>query len=368
MTGGPGDGETRTAALLIRVWSEPDTPHTLRARLLGGDRPGGEGTWSTAVGDAAIGREVLRWLRHVQAGADAGEPADAAADGAANAVGHAVPPLVSAGWLAGHLDDPGLAVVEVGDRRGAYEAGHVPGAAWLDWIEDLQHPDRRTFVDAAGFAATMDALGIRSETHVVLYGGQRAALAATAYWCLAYHGHRRLSLLDGGRARWVAEGLALTPDAPARPPSSGYVPGPGRRDILVTRDQLLAGLVGAPPGTALVDCRSRREYGGSPGYAYDLPVDRHRMLGHIPGARSLPVEELLDRDGLLLSEARLRDACARLGLDPADHVVVYCGVTDRSALVWFALHELLGWPDVSCYYGAWSEYGSLADVPVEPGR
>lgn len=89
--------------------------------------------------------------------------------------------------------------------------------------------------------------------------------------------------------------------------------------------------------------------------------------GHIPGARSLPVEELLDPTGRLLPEPELRAVCDRLGIDPDDHVVSYCGVADRSALVWFVLHELLGWPAVACYYGAWSEYGSLTDVPVERG-
>jgi thiosulfate/3-mercaptopyruvate sulfurtransferase len=367
MTGGPGHGETRTAALLIRVWTEPGSPGTLRARLLEGGGPDGAGTWSTAVGDAAIGRDVQRWLRHVRdadaqrrpAGEDGGE-------GGGDPGGRLVEPLVGTGWLAGHLDDPGVAVVEVGDLRGEYEAGHVPGAAWLHWIADLQHPARRAFLDAPGFAATMDRLGIGAHTHVVLCAaGQRIPLAATAYWCFAYHGHRRLSLLDGGRGRWAAEGRPLSTDPPARRPTTGYPPGPGRRELLVTRDELLAGLVGAPPGTALVDCRSSREYGGQPAQAYDLPVDRHRMVGHIPGARSLPAEAVLDGDGLLLPEPRLRELCTGLGIDPGDHVVVYCGVADRSALVWFVLHELLGWPDVSCYSGAWSEYGSLADVPVE---
>jgi len=357
MTGGPGEEDSRSAALLIRVWSEPGSPGTLRARLLGGDRPGDGGSWSTAVGDAAIGREVQRWLQAVRDGGPA-QPVE-------EHPGSDVPPLVSTEWRADRLGGEDLAVVEVGSGTAVGEPGHLPGAVRLDWLGDLQDPDRRTFLDAAGFAATMDAHGIGTGTHVVLHGGPGGTLAASAYWCFAYHGHRRLSLLDGGRARWVAEGRPLAGSPAERPPTTGYRPGPGRRDILVTRDQLLAGLVGAPPGTALVDCRSSREYGGQPDRGYDRPVDRHRMVGHIPGARSLPVDELVDSDGRLLPGPRLRQVCAGLGLSATDHVVVYCGVADRSALVWFVLHELLRWPDVSCYYGAWSEYGSLADVPVE---
>lgn len=359
MTGEPGEEDARSAALLIRVWSEPGSPGTLRARLLGGDPPGAGDSWSTAVGDTAIAREVLRWLEHVRSGG-AVQPAPDRADLAAPEV----PPLVDTGWLADRLGDPGLAVIEVGAGPAA-EPERLPLSVRLDWFADLQQPDRRAFLDAPRFAATVDALGIGAGTHVVLLGGPGGTLAASAYWCFAYHGHRRLSLLDGGRDRWVAEGRPVTPAPAARRPTTGYRPGPGRRDILVTRDQLLAGLVDAPPGTVLVDCRSAGEYAGRPDRPYDQPVDRHRMAGHIPGARNLPVEELVGPDGRLLPEPGLRAACDRLGLSPTDHVVVYCGVADRSALVWFALHELLRWPDVACYLGAWSEYGSLTDVPVE---
>lgn len=361
MTSGPDEDQARTAALLIRVWSEPGSPSTLRARLLDGGRAGDADSWAIAVGDTAIGQEVLRWLQHVRDGGAAAVPV------AEPGPGRDVPPLLGTGWLADHLGDPGLAVVEVGSGPATGEPSHLPGSARLDWFGDLQQPDRRTFVDAAGFAAAMDALGISTGTHVVLCAGAEPALAASAYWCFAYHGHRRLSLLDGGRARWAAEGRPLAAAPADRSPATGYRPGPGRRDILVTRDQLLAGLVGAPPGTALVDCRTREEFVGRPERPYDLPVDRHRMVGRIPGARSLPVEELLDPAGRLRPEPVLRSLGERIGIGPDDHVVVYCGVTDRSALVWFVLHELLGWPDVACYYGAWSEYGSLADVPVEQG-
>ncbi|HST64308.1 MAG TPA: rhodanese-like domain-containing protein, partial [Mycobacteriales bacterium] len=123
----------------------------------------------------------------------------------------------------------------------------------------------------------------------------------------------------------------------------------------------LGGLVGAPPGTALVDCRTRGEFAGRAEHPYDAPTDRHRMTGHIPGAVNLPAEDLLDRAGLLLDTVHIGRICAQLGLAATDQIVVYCGVNDRSALVWFALTQLLGLPDVRCYQGAWAEYGSLGD-------
>jgi thiosulfate/3-mercaptopyruvate sulfurtransferase len=361
MTSGPGgeDHETRTAAMLLRVWSEPDSPLTLRARLVDADGPHAGATFSTAVGDPEIGREVLRWLERVKTGRIGAEPP-------APAVA-APPPLVSTSWLAAHRDDAEVAVLQVGDRRDRPESRYLPGAGWLDWVEDLQQPDRRGVVGAAGYGAVLDRLGVGWDTHVVLCGGVRPLLAASAYWCFAYYGHPRVSILDGGVPRWAADGRELTDSPLRRPATAGYRAGPGRRGILVTRDQLLGGLVGAPPGTALVDCRSREEFAGRPQRPYDTPTDRHRMAGHIPGARNLPAEDLLDADGLLLDAVHIGQLCAALELRAADQVVVYCGANDRSALVWFALTELLGWPDVRCYYGAWSEYGSLTDVTVARG-
>jgi thiosulfate/3-mercaptopyruvate sulfurtransferase len=153
-----------------------------------------------------------------------------------------------------------------------------------------------------------------------------------------------------------------------RPAGRGYRVTASRRAILATRDQLLGGLVGAPPGTAPVDCRSRDEFAGQPDRPYDRPTDRHRMTGHIPGAVSLPAEDLLDQDGLLLGAVHIGQICDRLGLRATDQIVVYCGVNDRSALVWFALAEILGLPDVRCYYGAWAEYGSLSDTVAAQTR
>lgn len=319
------------AALLLRVWSEPGSRDVPRARLI--DRGSGA-TVATAVGDAEIGREVLRWLDRLRTGP------------VPTPLPVPVPPLVDGDWPAAH---PEVALLQVVDP-----STPPPGAAALDWIRDLQDPDRRSVLDAGRFAALMDRLGITADHHVVL-GGGRPALAAWAYWCFTYHGHPRVSLLDGSIDRpWTT-----------LPPSSGYVAGPGRRELLVTRDQLLAGLVGAPPGTCLIDCRSAEEFAGRPTRPYDRPIDRHRVVGHLPGAVNLPAEELLDPSGRLLPLDRLRDRCAATGAGPDDQVVVHCGVNDRSGLVWFVLHELLGWPDVACYYGGWAEYASLADVPIE---
>jgi thiosulfate/3-mercaptopyruvate sulfurtransferase len=352
--------EGQHATLLIRAWTEPSMPHAIRARLLTVDEKNTPVTWSTAVGDAAISQEVLRWLR------ENSSELTSAPEPRLRGSGGAEQPMVDGDWVEDHLDDPGVVLVEVDDERRAYDTGHLPGAVRLDWLRDLQHPSRRIFLDRAAFGSLMDAHAIREDSHVVLYGDPADGRVAAAYWYFSYYGHRRLSLLDGGRARWLAERRPLTGTAIHRPLTTGYRPGPGRPEILITRNQLLAGLVGAPPGTSLVDCREPAEFAGHPGRAYDQPVDRHRMPGHIPGAVNLPIEALSDpATRQLLPTSTLATLFSRLGLTPDDQVIVYCGVADRSALVWFILHELLGWPDVRCYVGAWAEYGSLSDVPVE---
>jgi 3-mercaptopyruvate sulfurtransferase SseA len=150
---------------------------------------------------------VLRWLARVKGDRLAAAPVPA---GPAP-----VPSLVSTSWLAEQAD-PDLAVVQVGRRDDPPPAGSLPGAARLDWIEDLQHPGRRGVADGGEFAAVAGRLGIGRETHVVLAGERRPQLAASAYWSFAYHGHMRLSILDGGLPRWTAEGREVTAAATGR--------------------------------------------------------------------------------------------------------------------------------------------------------
>lgn len=366
MTDQPADGGHPGATLLIRAWSDSASPGTSRARLLTAASARSPVTWSAAAGDAAIAQEVLRWLRETRGGDDAPTAPPAPTPSAATGGAAPVPPLVDAAWLRGHLTDPGLVVVDVDDESGRYATGHVPGAVRVDFDEDLHHPTQRGGPTSTGFAALMDRHGVRPGSHVVLCGDSLGARAAWAHWCFTRYGHERVSLLDGGRARWAALGHPVSRAASERPAGRGYPERAARDEGLTTRDQVLAGLVGAPAGTTLVDCRSANDFAGRPEHPYDAPVERHRMVGRIPGAVHLPVTDLLDpATGQFLAAPALREVCARRGIDPEDQVTAYCGAGDLSALVWFALYELLGFPDVRCYAGGWAEYGSLTGVPTE---
>lgn len=278
----------------------------------------------------------------------------------------AAPPLVSTDWLADNLGRRGLVVVEVDEEAGRYWTGHVPGAHNLDWLDDLHAPLGRTFLGADAFTRLMGRLGVEDDSHVVLYGDATNAFAASAFWLFRYYGHTRLSLLDGGRRLWLLEGRALDDAEPLPTAHRGRYRWPSAHTGLrVTRDELLTRFVGAPPGTALVDCRSPEEYAGKPVAPVDLPIERQHSLGHIAGAVNVPSTDLV-RAGTdqLRPTDDLRRLFTQLGIRDDLEVVVYCSVAERSALTWFVLRELLRHPRVRNYDGGWAEYGSLMDVPV----
>ena len=271
--------------------------------------------------------------------------------------------LVDVAWLAAqHGSD--VVVFEVDSDSSSFYRDHLPGALPLDWYDDLHGRGSRGPVSCEQFEQLMRRNGVREDTHVVVAGASDTAFATHAYWLLRYYRHARVSLLDGGRPAWTRAGLSLEDSDPSPGPSTTYrSPGPDT-SIRVARDELLARYVGAPPPALLLDCRTSPEYEGRPHHPMDLPVERHRVSGHIPGAVNLPSGSLLDEVQRFRPLSELQSVAAERGLTADADVVVYCRVAERSSLLWFALHELLGHPRVRHYDGGWAEYGSLIDVPV----
>ena len=277
----------------------------------------------------------------------------------------APPSLVSTDWLAAHVDDPDVVVLQVDGEAARYYEHHVPGALPLDWLDDLHAPVRRGFVTAAGLAGLLGGLGISRETHVVVLGDTYNTYAANAFWVLRYYGHPRLSLLDGGTRAWSAEGRPCSSDVPTTQPTDYPVPEPDPT-VRATRDDILGRFLGGGEGTALLDCRTPVEYDGREARGVDLPVERHRVPGHMPGARNLDSVEVLDPEThRFLDREVLASMFAERGVRPETEVALYCRLAERSSLLWFALHEILGHRSARNYDGGWAEYGSLMDVPVE---
>ena len=275
------------------------------------------------------------------------------------------PGLVTTEWLADHLDDLTVRVVEVDEDTDAYHRGHIPGAVAVNWTSDLQDPVRRDFVGADMFGALQDRLGITGDTTVALYGGNNNWFAAYAYWYYKVYGHRDVRLVDGGRKAWELEGRKLITEAPRVTATSGYRPAAQDLTIRAFRDQILADYLGNS-AAALVDVRSPEEYRGEKLAPDHLPNEAAQRPGHIPGAANVPWARAVDTEtGRFLPVDQLRTLYGGQGLTPDRAIVAYCRIGERSAHTWFVLHELLGYPDVRNYDGSWTEWGSLVGAPIE---
>jgi thiosulfate/3-mercaptopyruvate sulfurtransferase len=274
--------------------------------------------------------------------------------------------LVTTAWLAEHRDDPEVVVAESDEDVLLYDTGHIPGAVKIDWHMDLNDPVARDYVDAEGFAALMSARGITRDTTIVFYGDNFNWWAAYALWVCSLFGHADVRLLNGGRAKWIAEGRPLTTDVPARTPTDYPVVPRDDAAIRAFREDVL-GHIGAGP---LVDVRSPGEYRGELTHMPDSPQEGSLRAGHIPTARNVPWKRAANDDGTFLAVEELRAIYeGEQGLAPSDPVVTYCRIGERSSHTWFVLTHLLGFADVRNYDGSWVEWGNAVRVPIErPGQ
>jgi thiosulfate/3-mercaptopyruvate sulfurtransferase len=272
--------------------------------------------------------------------------------------------LVSTDWLEQHLDDPDVRPVEVDEDTAAYEKGHIRGAVGWNWTTDLHTAVGRDYLDQAGFADLLAAAGVGGETTVVLYGGNNNWFAAYAYWLLKLRGFENVKLLDGGRKKWELESRELDQDVPTYEQSEHVMLGEERPEIRALRDEVL-GKVGG--GTGFVDVRSPEEFRGEKLAPDHLPQEQAQVPGHIAGAANIPWAKAANDDGTFKSADELRALYEGAGITGDAEIIAYCRIGERSSHTWFALQELLGYPNVKNYDGSWTEYGSLVGAPVEMG-
>jgi thiosulfate/3-mercaptopyruvate sulfurtransferase len=271
--------------------------------------------------------------------------------------------LVSGEWLEDHLGAPGLVIVESDEDVLLYETGHIPGSVKIDWHTDLNDPVERDYIDGAAFAKLLGSKGITRDTTVVIYGDKNNWWAAYALWVFTLFGHEDVRLLDGGRARWEAEGRPYTTE-PESAPTVDY-PVVERRDdaIRAYKDDVLAHL-----GKPLIDVRSPEEYSGDRTTAPAYPEEGALRAGHIPGAQNVPWAKAVADDGTFRPLPELnaiyRDGA---GLTDGDDIVAYCRIGERSSHTWFVLTHLLGFEGVRNYDGSWTEWGSAVRVPIVKG-
>ena len=273
--------------------------------------------------------------------------------------------LVSTLWVAEHLDDPGVVVVESDEDVLLYETGHVPGAVKIDWHTDLNRPDTRDYVDAAEFAELMADKGISRDTTIVVYGDKSNWWAAYALWVFELFGHPDVRLMNGGRDKWVAEGRELSTQKVV--PERADYPVVERDDapIRAYKEDVLDRLGERP----LIDVRSLPEYTGERTHMAEYPQEGTLRGGHIPTAASVPWARAAAEDATFRSRAEL-EAIYRdeVGLTEDDDIIAYCRIGERSSHTCFVLKYLLGYDRVRNYDGSWTEWGNSVRVPIVLGH
>jgi len=270
--------------------------------------------------------------------------------------------LVTTDWLASHLGDPDLVVSESDEDVLLYHTGHIPGALKVDWHLDLNDDTTRDYVDPEGFAAMCSARGITRDSTIVVYGDNFNWWAAYALWVFSLFGHEDVRLLDGGRAKWVAEGRAMTTDATETTPSDYPLVPRDDATIRAFKDDVLAQIGNGP----LVDVRSPGEYSGELLHMPDYPQEGAQRGGHVPTAKSVPWKRAANDDGSFKSADELRAIYGdEQGLKAGDDVITYCRIGERSSHTWFVLTHLLGFDHVRNYDGSWVEWGNAVRVPIE---
>jgi thiosulfate/3-mercaptopyruvate sulfurtransferase len=272
--------------------------------------------------------------------------------------------LISSDWLAQHLGEPDLVVVDSSwhmaatgrNGREEYLAGHVPGARFLDIdaLSDMSSAAPHMLPEGNLFAAAMEGLGIGREDRIVVYDNSPLRTAARGWFMLRHFGAERVAILDGGLQRWIAEGRAVESGEPDRRRAKFDVR--QRSDEVVSKAQLIGGM-----DAQVLDARSKPRFEGS-----EADPRAGVSAGHIPGARNLPFATLYREDGRLKPADELRRLFAEAGVDPEQPFIATCGsgVTANSLI--FAAH-LLGNGRARLYDGSWSEWGADPATPKAVG-
>ena len=272
--------------------------------------------------------------------------------------------LVSTQWVADHLNDSNVRLLEVGWDTSEYDAGHIPGTVAGWGFSDMQQLD-----DKARVEAMLSSAGIANSDMVVIYGGLNNLVAVMAFWMLKIYGHSDARLLDGGRQKWLAEGRPLSTEKP-NAQTTQYVTQEPNWNLRADKDYVL-GAIGQA-GKAIVDARPIDMYTG------DNAAGTQRG-GRVPTAVNIPASAILNAkgnfqgwqtpttrsDGTFKAVEELRALFSENGVTPDKDIITYCVRGGLSTHMWFALTQLLGYPNVREYDRSWAEWGNLENAPVE---
>jgi thiosulfate/3-mercaptopyruvate sulfurtransferase len=263
---------------------------------------------------------------------------------------------VDVDWIAGHLGDPGVRLVEIDVSRAAYDEGHIPGAVLWNAYADLRDPNYKP-VGLTELGRLLMRSGITPDTRVVTYGYG----APLGFWLLRTHGHEDVRMLMGPRDQWAQMGRAWSTDVPAVA-GSAHRPVVANDNLLASREAVKSAINDA--SQLVLDVRAEGEYAGELFWPSGATEDTGRT-GHVPGAVNVPIGLLRAEDGNLRSADELRGVFEQAGVTKDKALITYCTIGNRASEAWFALKYLLGYPDVRVYYGSWVEWGKATDTPIE---
>ena len=270
--------------------------------------------------------------------------------------------LVDTEWVAGHLNDPNVRIVESDEDALLYRTGHIPGAVQVDWFTTLQHSLRRDFLTKAQFEELCSQLGVSNDTSVVFYGDKSNWFACYALWLFEYFGHKDVKIMNGGRAKWEEESRPMSKELPSYP-IARYTAKDPDQSIRAYREDVFVQVNANKP---LVDVRSPKEYSGELLHMPNYPQEGATHGGHIPGAVSIPWSKAVNEtDSTFKSADELRTLYEGDGIQADKDIIAYCRIGERSSLTWFVLKYLLGYPNVRNYDGSWTEWGNLVGAPIE---
>ena len=270
--------------------------------------------------------------------------------------------LVETGWVSEHLNDKSIRIAEVDyDPTANYNLGHIPGAVLLDWKTDMNDPVKRDILSQTQLDEVLSKAGVTPGTKLVLYGDFNNWFAAFAFWILNYYGVENVTLMNGGRKKWIAEDRAIAKDVPSYPRATFKSKGPNE-NVRTYLDYVKQSL--KQPTKVLVDVRSPAEFTGSITAPPEYPNEHAQRGGHIPGAVNIPWSQAVKEDGTFKTEEDLAKLYQNQGVTSDKEVITYCRIGERSSFTWFVLKYLLGYPNVKNYDGSWTEWGNMVRNPI----
>ncbi|CAG0949516.1 thiosulfate/3-mercaptopyruvate sulfurtransferase [Anaerolineae bacterium] len=259
--------------------------------------------------------------------------------------------LVDPEWVAAHLADSQVRLLDVSSKKELYDQGHLPGAVYVN-VSELASP-KNAPTSLARLETRLGELGIKRDTTLVLYDDMQSLYAARAFWLLKQVGHERVAVLNGGSARWTQEKRETSKETPKVAPTA-YSAAPATPGYRATWDYVLPRL--QKTGIALVDARTPAEYTGE--------QVRGARGGHIPGAVNVEWNKAMRPDGTFRSAEELERLFQRAGVTRDSEIITYCQTGVRGSHAWFVLKYLLGFKNVTLYEGSWEEWSAKGELPV----